>query len=120
MAAVCDYALSGQTDELEAALDDLREVDAKHRLAYALTRAAQVDVAAGRYAEAIARGKEALENATLLDRGTDMLLAHVVLARAYRGLMDEAAFRRHSECIDAFEPGRVAKWARIHAREVLA
>ena len=48
MSALCDFALTDDAGELETALDALRDVDAKHRLAYTLTRAAQLDCDRGR------------------------------------------------------------------------
>ena len=42
--ALCHYALADDAAPLEAALEDLRAADAKHRLAYMLTRAALLDV----------------------------------------------------------------------------
>jgi hypothetical protein len=41
MAALCEHAVGDASDTLDAALADLRIADAKHRLAYILTRAAQ-------------------------------------------------------------------------------
>jgi DNA-binding SARP family transcriptional activator len=120
LSAICTYAIDAQGDNLESAFGDLREADAKHRLAYALTRAAMIDLERGQYKTAIERANESLENAGVLDRATDMLLAHVVLARAHQAIDDEAAFKRHAASIAAFDPGRVAEWARIRAEEALA
>jgi DNA-binding SARP family transcriptional activator len=118
--AVCDYALGEEPDSLSDALEELREADAKHRLAYALTRAALLDFDRGRFEKAIERAGEALENAKVLDRATDMLMAHIVLARAYRSLDDRAAFEKHARFAADMEPGRVAEWARLKAKEELA
>lgn len=118
--AICDYALGEEPESLGDALADLRDADARHRLAYALTRAALIDFDRGRFEKAIERADEALDNAKRLDRATDMLLAHVVLARAYRALDDAPAFERHSRFAAEMEPARIAEWARIRAREQLA
>ncbi|MGD8341016.1 MAG: AAA family ATPase [Gammaproteobacteria bacterium] len=120
LAAICDYALEAETGDLESAFAELRDVDAKHRLAYALTRAAMLDVSNGRHASAVARATEALQNAQALDRPTDLLLAHVVLTLAHQALADEPAVERHSRAIAEIEPGQVAEWARIKAQEALA
>jgi DNA-binding SARP family transcriptional activator len=120
LSAVCTYAIDGESDRLEAVFHDLREADAKHRLAYALTRAAMIDLDRAEYRTAIEHAAEALENADALDRATDMLLAHVVLAKAHRAIDDETAFKNHAASIEAFDPGRVAEWARNKAREALA
>ena len=60
----------------------LRAADAKHRLAYTLTRAALLDVERDRPQNAIARASEALGYAEALDRATEIVLAHAALARA--------------------------------------
>jgi DNA-binding SARP family transcriptional activator len=120
LAAVCTYVLDRESGDLESAFEALREADAKHRLAYVLTRAAMIDLEQGQYDKAIERANESLKNANALDRATDILLAHVVLARAHREIDDEAAFKHHADSIAAFGPGRVAEWARIRAEEALA
>ena len=120
LCAVCAYALDDDASELEPAFDELREVDAKHRLAYALTRAAMIDLERERHESAIARGTEALENAGTLDRATDMLLAHVVLAKACRAIDDRSGFECHAAAIAEFDPGRASAWARARAQEAMA
>jgi DNA-binding SARP family transcriptional activator len=117
--AVCTYAIDGESEDLESALSDLREADAKHRLAYALTRAAMIDLEQGDIDTAIERADEALACAGALNRATDMLLAHVVLVRAHRASDDEAAVRHHAASIAAFDPGSAAEWARTRAEEAL-
>ena len=66
---LCDYALA----------------DAKYRLAYVLTRAALIDCERGNKHSAAERAAEALTYARLLERPTEMLLAHAVLACGYSG-----------------------------------
>lgn len=118
--ALCEYALGDETAALEEAFEQLRVVDAKHRLAYALTRAAALDVEHGRYERAIARAQEALRHAQTVGRATDALLAHVVLAQAYRAVGDTKTMASHVDSIAEFEPGRVAEWARRKAAEAAA
>ncbi|HZW59397.1 MAG TPA: AAA family ATPase, partial [Woeseiaceae bacterium] len=77
---ICSYALDDDTAMLEGALGELRVVDAKYRLAYALTRAALLDCERGRLQDAASRAAEALDYARILERPTEMLLAHAVLA----------------------------------------
>jgi DNA-binding SARP family transcriptional activator len=120
LAAICASALGENAAGLEPALDELRQVDAKHRLAYALTKAATLDLEHDRVGLAIERGEEALANAEILERATDMLLARLVLAQAYRAQGDPEAFDRQRLAIGEFEPGRVAEWARARAAEELA
>jgi DNA-binding SARP family transcriptional activator len=76
-------------DLLDAALDELRAADAKARLAYALTRAARVDLGRGDGARARARAEEARRAAVALGRPTETLLAGLTLARACRALGTE-------------------------------
>jgi DNA-binding SARP family transcriptional activator len=87
------YALGGEGagPALEAALEELRVADAKRRLAYTLTRAAQVDLARGDVRLARARAEEARRAAGALGRPTERLLAAVTLVRACRAEGDEAA-----------------------------
>jgi len=118
--AICRYAGGADADGVRIALDELRAMDAKHRLAYALTRAALIDLARGDARLAVERGSEALQHATVLERATDMLLAHVVLARAYRALEDSAAAGQHAQRIGELESAQVAEWARQQAREALS
>jgi DNA-binding SARP family transcriptional activator/predicted ATPase len=118
--AVCVYAIDDTKDSLDSVIERLRSVDAKHRLAYALTRVAIVDFERGRHEDALARASEALENASILDRATDMLLAHTVLARVNRAIGDQKQFAHHAARIEEFDRDRVAEWARLQAEEALA
>src|SRR5690606_28341251 len=68
--ALCGYALDGAGGALDVALEELRIVDAKHRLAYTLTRAALIDLDRRQLDAAVARAAEALEYAEALDRPT--------------------------------------------------
>ena len=95
---LCRYALEDDAAPLDAALEALRVVDAKYRLAYILTRAALLDCERGRKDSAGRRAREALGYAQILERPTEMLLAHAVLAR---------------ECNEASSPVAVE-----HVREV--
>jgi DNA-binding SARP family transcriptional activator len=79
---------------LEQALDELRDVDAKYRLAYVLTRTAQIDLDRNDAETARRRAEEALQLARTLDRATEIALALVALARASAALGDTAAERR--------------------------
>jgi DNA-binding SARP family transcriptional activator len=74
---------------LDAALEELRIVDAKLRLSYTLTRAARVDLERGEAARARQRAEEAHRTIEALGRPTEALLAAVTLARACRLQGDE-------------------------------
>src|SRR5690606_8519641 len=108
---LCHYALTDDAALLDAALDDLRAADAKHRMAYTLTRAALLDVARQRHDRALERATEALACAEALDRATEIMLAHVALALASRGANDEAGVERHTAALARLENAPVALWA---------
>lgn len=119
LASLCRQALEEQgepDEELEAALEALRTVDAKHRLAYVLTRAALLDVERGRLGRAIERAREAVGCAEALERSTDIVLAHVALARAYEARGDAEAAASHRAAIARVDPACVARWALDRAR----
>jgi len=118
--AFCDYAIDGDAARLDSALDELRGVDAKHRLAYVLTRTAMIDLERGGFDCARVRANEALENASILERATDMLLAHVVLAKAHKALDAADEFEQHTASAAELARGSVAAWARIRAEEELS
>jgi DNA-binding SARP family transcriptional activator len=110
--ALCHYASSDDPAPLDLALGALRAADAKHRLAYTLTRAALLDVDRGRPDAAIARATEALGYAELLDRATEILLAHAALARARKAIADTAGYAKHVAALKSLEHAPVAQWAR--------
>lgn len=109
---LCRYALSDDPQTLDDALAELREVDAKYRLAYTLTRAAQIDIDRQRYSSAVNRAEEALTAAQILERATEMLLAHRALAEAHLALGDKTAHSRHAQAMADLEGAPVARWAR--------
>jgi DNA-binding SARP family transcriptional activator/tetratricopeptide (TPR) repeat protein len=109
---LCGYALDDLPQALDTALDDLRIADAKHRLAYVLTRAALIDFERGRFDKAIARAAEALGYAELLERATEKMLAHVVLGLAREASGEGAEARRHLAEAAELEAAGVAEWAR--------
>ncbi len=109
---LCRYALDDDPQPLDSALAELRDVDAKYRLAYALTRAAQIDIDRQRYASAVNRADEALGAARILERATEMLLAHRALAQAHQALGDSAAHSHHVQAMAELERAPVARWAR--------
>jgi hypothetical protein len=112
---LCLYALADDRAPLEAALEDLRAADAKHRLAYTLTRAALLDLERRRPADAIARATEALGYAEALDRATEIVLAHAALAGARKAIADGAGYAKHVAALKSLERAPVAQWARDRA-----
>jgi len=93
---LCNYAIDDEPEGLDAALADLRIADAKHRLAFILTRAALVDCERGRVGSAVTRAQEALDHATLLERPTEMLISHAVLSHASRSRGEAKAADAHA------------------------
>jgi tetratricopeptide (TPR) repeat protein len=114
---LCRYAIDDECAGLDAAADELRVADAKHRLAYVLTRAALLDVQRDRAGQAIQRAGEALACALALERSTDIVLAHVALARAHQAAGDEKAAAEHRAAIESVDPALVARWALDRAGE---
>jgi tetratricopeptide (TPR) repeat protein len=113
--ALCEYALADDSTPLETALVQLRAADAKHRLAFTLTRAGRLDLERRRPDAAIARATEALTCAEALDRPSEIVLAHVVLAEAQRSLNDLAGYSAHVAAIASFDGSPLAAWARDRA-----
>ncbi len=116
--ALCEYALADEARPLEAALAQLRPADAKHRLAFTLTRAARLDLERRRPEAAIARASEALGCAEALERPSEIVLAHVVLAEARRAVGDLAGHAAHAAALAGFEGRPVAAWARDLATQL--
>ena len=92
---LCHYAETDDDGPLDAAIQELRVVDAKHRLAYSLIHAAELDIERGRADVATARASEALQCAEVLNRSTEIVLAHVALARARQAAHDPTGYAKH-------------------------
>lgn len=120
VAGLCSYAIDDAVEGLEGGLDELRVADAKHRLAYILTRAAQLDLERDRLDSAMARAAEALEYATILRRATEMLLAHAILALANRRLNNNDEAASHEVAVAGLAESGVAEWTAPHVEALLA
>jgi DNA-binding SARP family transcriptional activator/predicted ATPase len=118
--ALCRYALDDDASDLEPCLDELRDTDAKYRLAYVLTRTAEIDLARGRVKSARERAEEALRCAAILERPTETLLARVILAEAAAADDDPVSYAIHRSAIDALADARVARRARDRAHALIA
>jgi hypothetical protein len=95
MLALCRYQ-KGETSrraELEEALQELREVDAKQRLAFVLTQAAAVESERGDFESAAARAAEAESIGRILQQPSESALARAVLLRIAREQGDQEAIR---------------------------
>ena len=110
MAGLCAYAIDDEAAGLEAALSDLRIADAKHRLAYILTRAALLDCERGRVDTATQRATEALGYATLLERATELLLANVVLSHECSVTGDRKGAARFAREVERVRSLGAAAW----------
>ena len=107
---LCGYALDDDGEPLASALAELRIADAKHRLAFVLTRAALIDCERGRTAQAVERATEALGYAKLLERATETLLASAILAHGLYASGDGARAGEYARDVARLEPGAAA-WA---------
>jgi DNA-binding SARP family transcriptional activator len=109
MLAICRYRKdkADYRPALEDALQSLREVDAKQRLAFVLTQAALVESARGQLDIASARAEEAVELGKILEQPSEMALARSVLLRIARDRGDEQAMREQVE-----ELGKLNGYAR--------
>jgi DNA-binding SARP family transcriptional activator len=112
MLGLCNYVIDDEPEGLDDALADLRVADAKHRLAYILTRAALVDCERGRLQSAVARAAEALDYATLLERATEMLIAHAVLSHACGKHGERTVAETHAREVDRLAAAGTAAWTR--------
>jgi hypothetical protein len=110
----------GAPGELDSALEELRRVDAKLRLAYTLTRAARLDLDRGRPRPARARAAEALGAAEALARPTETLLARITLVRACRALGEHGDAERLLASVRATSAAGAADVARRELADVLA
>jgi hypothetical protein len=110
MLGLCNYAIDDEPEGLEAAIADLRTVDAKHRLAYILTRAAMIDCERDRVDTAVARATDSLEFATLLERATERLIASAVLSSAARRRGDHQAAETHAREVARLASAGAAAW----------
>ncbi|WP_181872800.1 hypothetical protein [Billgrantia montanilacus] len=118
--ALCHYAQEDDSDPFGVALVPLRHADARHRLAVLLLQAARLDLARGRAESTRSRASEALEHARVLERRSEQLLAHALLAESARRLVDETGWRHHAQAAEALAQEPVAGWARRRWQALLA
>jgi tetratricopeptide (TPR) repeat protein len=109
---LCNYAIDDEVEGLDAALADLRVADAKHRLAYVLTRTAMIDCERGRVERALAHAAEALDHATQLERATEMLIANAVLSHGCAKQQRRGEALRHAQEVERLMERGAAAWAR--------
>ncbi|MCB1906032.1 MAG: AAA family ATPase [Rhodocyclaceae bacterium] len=116
LVGLCEYALHDRCATLDAALAALRAADAKHRTAFVQTRAALLDCERGRHAASQARAAEALACAEVLERATEMLVAHAVLSQCALAAGDDTVLQAHLDAVARLESEGVAAWALEIAR----
>lgn len=113
--AMLQYAAAGESPQLETALQDLREVDAKHRLSYVLNRLAFLNIEQGAFAEALSHANEALVCTRELGRASEMMLARTALATAYQALGQTPQLQEQIVALKEMKTLGVARWARVRA-----
>ncbi|MEX0870541.1 MAG: hypothetical protein WDZ65_01920, partial [Aquisalimonadaceae bacterium] len=113
--ALCRYAIEDDTSALAMPLEDLRNADARYRLSCVLIRAALLDLQRSRLDCAVAHAEEALEHAQALERATEQMLAHYVLAEAGGAAGNAAVRQRHAARMAELDQAPVAVWARSRA-----
>jgi predicted ATPase len=86
-------------DEMSAVLQELQSYDAKHRLAFALSRTARIDLKQGRLELARMRPAEALKLAEAVKLPSEMALALSVLGESALAANQLATVRDHAETL---------------------
>ena len=117
---LCLYQDRDEVEPLNQAIEDLRIADAKHRLAYTQSRAAMLDLSRGRFDSARTRAGEALQSAELLQRPTEMLIAHLALYQAAAAAGVSSTVKKERAAILSLCEQGVAVWARQEAQKALA
>jgi DNA-binding SARP family transcriptional activator/predicted ATPase len=105
--------------DLEKCLEALRVADAKHRLAFTLLAAFEIDFDHQELTQARARAEEALRMAEILDRPSEIVLAHVALARVATVNGDETGRKRHVAALRQRLSNAVSQAARVAAGSLL-
>jgi DNA-binding SARP family transcriptional activator/Cdc6-like AAA superfamily ATPase len=117
--ALCHYGLHREDSGLDDALQELRLMDAKQRLAYILNRAAMLDIVHERLEQGKARASEALALSQTMERPSEMLQAYINLEKIY--LRDEViAGSSPRSAIEQLATGTVAGWVRKRANALLS
>jgi len=115
LAALSRYALGDENGGgLDEAVEGLRAADAKHRLAFVLTRAAEIDVRRTQPQLARRRAEEALRLAQALESTSEIALARAILAHCATALGDAGARQRQFD-----ELGAAPAVLSAHARRML-
>jgi tetratricopeptide (TPR) repeat protein len=102
----------GSASELDRALAELEACDAKHRLAFSLSRGAGMDLTHGRIDMAERRASAALRFAEILGRPSEIALSHCMLGRVMiaRGDLDRA--REYAAALSGLDGPNLSSHAR--------
>ena len=98
----------------------LRDIDAKSLLAWTRNAAAEIDLAAGRFARARAHAAAARVVAVAVERPSEVALADALAARAAAAAGDAAAAAQHAAALDDVDPAILSARARRHVAAALA
>jgi DNA-binding SARP family transcriptional activator len=114
LAALCARAAgSGDGTRLDASIEELQVADAKHRLAFVLTRAAELARRGGDPAAARVYATAALQAAEALDAPSEMAEARAALAGAAAALGDAKDTERHLDALRGLADRPLSARARI-------
>jgi len=118
LAALVDHARAPAWERLDDALSRLRAADAKHRLAYALAHAAQIDLDRGALDRAHAYATEALAHADVVAPPSEQARAHAALAELARARADHEALQHHMLALQTLMSYPLAADVRARAEAV--
>jgi predicted ATPase len=119
-ALTAEAAGENAAKEIDLSLQSLRMADAKHRLAYALLRAAVGDLSRKDADRARARAEEALRLADILDRPSERVMAHVVLLRSATLRNSRPDIERHRNALTSANTAQLAAYVRQAAAEFIS
>jgi hypothetical protein len=119
--ALCRYARNraAAEAELDTCIAALRIADAKHRLAFTLLSAVDIDMARQEWSRTGERAEEALQMAEMLDRPTEIVVAHAALARIAEQQRDDGGLQRHLAALRARAGGPISRMAHDAAEALL-
>jgi DNA-binding SARP family transcriptional activator len=114
----------GENDQVESAFDaavrDLQTYDAKHRLAYALSRAAAIDLRRSAFSHGERRATAALEYANILERPSEIALARTILGGVALAGRDRELARTHARALEELDVRNMSDRARSAVQKFIA
>jgi len=111
---------NGTDEPLDAAIQELRAIDAKYQLSFIMTRLARLDLERGDVVAASARANEALQFAESIGRASEVALSHVLLAQCAERSAGRAAATDHLDALRQLAKAEISSGARRQAEAVLA